>query len=172
VAITIAGRAPAGASFPLRLSGTERVAGAKCSLGFLSRPCGVVLTQPKTALDRRIESDGQEQAASANAGKMGHGPPFAGLQNGERAVANAAQGSHTYGRPWATERPRAKSYFHSYFFTDYSFYLFLFIFLSKSHTVFSTQIVPTKNLFRKYKSNRIFSKMFKIYEFYSFFRCK
>jgi hypothetical protein len=118
------------------------------------------------------EDGAQEQAASASAGKTGRGPPFTGLQNGERAVANAAQDSRTHGGLWATERPQTESYFHCYFFYKSHFLLFFVHFLSKSHKVFSTQIVPTKNLFRKYKSNGIFSKMFKVYEFYLFFRCK
>jgi hypothetical protein len=38
-------------------------------------------------------------------------------------------------------------------------------FLSKFQIVFSIQIIPTKNLFREFKSYRNFSKKFKVSEF-------
>jgi hypothetical protein len=69
------------------------------------------------------EDGAQEQAASASAGKTGCGPPFTGLQNGERAVANAAQDSRTHGGLWATERPQTESYFHCYFFLQITLFI-------------------------------------------------
>jgi hypothetical protein len=61
-------------------------------------------------------------------------------------------------------------------FFSVSFYrtiLIVFIqILSKFQIVFSIQIIPMKNLFREFKSNRNISERFKVYEFYSCFRCK
>jgi hypothetical protein len=48
----------------------------------------------------------------------------------------------------------------------------LFRFLSKFHKVFSIQFIPTKILFREFKSYRNFSIKIKVNEFYSCFRCK
>jgi hypothetical protein len=122
------------------------------------------LTQPISTLDRRIESDGQQELVPIPAG---HGPLGLGREY-ERRLVTAAQRA---GGLWAASL-RQKSVFSLLFFPQFTVLLFFAQILGKFHIVFSIQIIPTKNLFREFKSYRNFSIKFKVYEFYSCFRCK
>jgi hypothetical protein len=91
----------------------------------------------------------------------------------DRAAERAADRIGRTGRWRAVGRQlRQKNSFLWNFFTVYSFVVFCSFFFSKFHIVFSIQIIPTKNLFREFKSYRNFSIKFKVYEFYSCFSCK
>jgi hypothetical protein len=95
----------------------------------------------------------------------------------DRAAERAAGFIHRTGQRACTvgrgpQKAAGRNYFSVILFTDYSFVVFLFSFLSKFDIVFSIQIIPTKNLFSEFKSYRNFSIKFKVYEFYSCFRCK
>jgi hypothetical protein len=122
------------------------------------------LTQPIVPLNRRI---GIRQPAANSASADGPravlgwaGQVSGGYKPPHRALASC-------GPPVATE----KSFF-SVLFSEHSFNCFVQFFLSKFHIVFSIRIIPTKILFREFKSYRNFFIKFKVYEFYSCFRCK
>jgi hypothetical protein len=85
----------------------------------------------------------------------------------ERQRESAAQGA---GGLWAASL-RQKSVF-SLFLLQNTVSIVFVQFLSKFPIVFSIRIIPTKNLFREFKSYRNFSIKFKVNEFfYSSFRC-
>jgi hypothetical protein len=60
--------------------------------------------------------------------------------------------------------PWAKLFSLFFLFTEHSFDVLSPI-LGKFHPVFYIKINPTKNLFRKYNSDRNISEKFKVYEF-------
>jgi hypothetical protein len=69
-------------------------------------------------------------------------------------------------------RPQARIVYPLLFFPEDCFNGFLSNFLGKFYLAFSIQIIPTKILFREFKSDKKNCELFKVNESYSCFRCK
>jgi hypothetical protein len=88
-----------------------------------------------------------------------------GPQSDAHLIAESRTGrrARTVGR--GPQNAMGQIIFSVIFLKKHSFDVFSPI-LGKFHPVFYIKINPTKNLFRKYNSDRNISKKFKIYEFY------
>jgi hypothetical protein len=102
-----------------------------------------------------VRSERRGRWQSTGPGQRAAGPTSGQNKLPHRALAGC-------GPPVATE----KSFFFSVLFSEYIFYYcFLFSFFSKFHIVFSIQNIPTKILFREFKSYRNFLKSLKFMNF-------
>jgi hypothetical protein len=91
---------------------------------------------------------------------VGRGP------HGSRPAERAAAFVYCIGR-WRAmgSQMRQKNSFSVEFFYITGFNCFLFSFWGKFQIVFSIQIIPTKNLFREFKSYKNIYEKFKVDEF-------
>jgi hypothetical protein len=83
----------------------------------------------------------------------------------ERRLETTAQGATCANLAVGRKRLQANC-FSCYFFYRNSLLIFAQI-LGKFHIVFSIQIIPTKNLFREFKSDINFSVKYKVNEFFN-----
>jgi hypothetical protein len=98
----------------------------------------------------------------------GHGPSRAGPERRAAAGVRRTGTPRAPSRPWAASGRGLKTVF-SVIFYRLQFLLFFVQILSKFQIVFSIQIIPTKILFREFRSDRNFSVKYKVNEFFNSF---
>jgi hypothetical protein len=113
-------------------------------------------------LGNRLIGIGRPEILAAQAGGPWAVSSRAGRVNGISYLPCRAPRAQN--RPWAA-KGHGPNIFFIIIFSPSQFYCFLFSFLSKFQIFFSIQIIPTKNLFREFKSYRNISKKFKVNEF-------
>jgi hypothetical protein len=140
----------------------EQRTGERMRLGFQTRSVLTVLSSDSGA----GPSDFIRRPAAVGAREPGRRAVlgWAGKESGGWCPPHRA--ARVRSRPWAASGHGPFCFYRT------QFYWFLFSFLSNFDIVFSIQNIPTKILFREFKSYRIFSAKFKVYEFRSCFRCK